>query len=394
MDESTKKTTTDPSSSSVRRSVVSNAKFVVEKFDGTNDFDMWQREVLDVLYQQELDLALEDKSERMSEKELAQFNCQACNTIHFYLAKDQKYFVIRETTAKELWQKLKDKYMTKSVENRLYLKKHLFCFQYKQVISMIEHLDAFNKIITDLQNLDVEIDDEDKALLLLNFLSNTYDHLTTTLLYNKNKIKFVDISNALVNNEFRRKDKSVNRDSTSEAFTIRGRSNNRKFRGQGKFRSKSRGKSGERRRLVRDECVICHQKGYWKKDCPNRGKYESNANVVKIEDEQEDCFTTSLSSNHSNEWIMDSECSYHMCPNKHRFSSLEEFDGGVVLIGNYNACQTKGIGTVRLKMHNRIIKTLSNVRYMPDLRKNHIALGVLDSKDYRVTMKGGVLKVA
>ena len=57
-----------------------------------------------------------------------------------------------------------------------------------------------------MQNLDVEIDDENKAILFLNSLPDTYDHLTTTLLYGKDKIKFNDVSNALINNEVRKKD--------------------------------------------------------------------------------------------------------------------------------------------------------------------------------------------
>lgn len=52
---------------------------------------------------------------------------------------------------------------------------------------MNEHLNNFNKIIADLKNLDVQINDEDKALLLLNSLPDTYDHLTTTLLYGKKR---------------------------------------------------------------------------------------------------------------------------------------------------------------------------------------------------------------
>ena len=67
--------------------------------------------------------------------------------------------------------------MTKSVENRLYLKKKLFHFQYRVGISMSKHLNDYNKILVDLQNLVVDISSEDKALLLLNSLPNNYDHL-------------------------------------------------------------------------------------------------------------------------------------------------------------------------------------------------------------------------
>ena len=61
-------------------------------------------------------------------------------------------------------------------------KKQLFYFQYRSGISMTKHLNDFNNIIIDLQNLDFEILNEDKTLLLLNSLPNMYDHLITTLL--------------------------------------------------------------------------------------------------------------------------------------------------------------------------------------------------------------------
>jgi hypothetical protein len=70
MTESTSKTGETPKSGGptpVVRSVVSNIKFDVEKFDGRNNFGMWQCEVMDVLTQQQLDATLEDKPEGMSE---------------------------------------------------------------------------------------------------------------------------------------------------------------------------------------------------------------------------------------------------------------------------------------------------------------------------------------
>lgn len=181
------------------------------------------------------------------------------------LAKDKKYFVMKETSAKELWKKLEDKYMTKSIGNRLYLKKELFRFQFKTGNSLSEHLNDYNKILADLQNLDVKINDEDKTVLFLNSLPDTYDHLTTTLLYGKDEIKFDDVCNALINNEFQKKDQQVHSDSTSKALTVRGRSNDRKFGKWGKSHSMSREVSSERKILAKDECAFCHNKGHWKK---------------------------------------------------------------------------------------------------------------------------------
>jgi hypothetical protein len=85
----------------------------VEKFDGKNNFGMWQCKVKDVLAQQG----------EMSEADWRKLNRQACGTIRLYLVKDQKYFFMKETMARELWNKLKDKYMTKAIENKLFLKR-------------------------------------------------------------------------------------------------------------------------------------------------------------------------------------------------------------------------------------------------------------------------------
>ena len=125
--------------------------------------------------------------------------------------------------AKELCDNLEAKYMKKSVENKLYLKKKLFGFDYKEGILMAEHLDDFNKIITDFLNLDVKIDDENKALLLLNSLPESYEFLVTILLHGITNIDFEDVSNALVNNEMRKKENETYQSSSSNVLTAHGR---------------------------------------------------------------------------------------------------------------------------------------------------------------------------
>lgn len=62
-------------------------------------------------------------------------------------------------------------------------------------------------------------------------------------------------------------------------------------------------------------------------------------------------------------------------------------------MGNHNACVIMGIGSVRIKMHDRIIRTLKFVRYVPKLKKNLISLGKLDSLGYNFKSDYGSLKV-
>ncbi|TXG48540.1 hypothetical protein EZV62_024415 [Acer yangbiense] len=126
MEQSTEPQTSASTSSSWQRSSTSNAKFDIEKYDGANNFGMWQCEVLDLLFREGSNIFLSSKPKDIFDKDWKYVNHQACGTIRLCLAKDQKYFVMKETMESSLWKKPEDKYMTKSIENRLYLKKKLF----------------------------------------------------------------------------------------------------------------------------------------------------------------------------------------------------------------------------------------------------------------------------
>lgn len=63
-------------------------------------------------------------------------------------------------------------------------------------------------------------------------------------------------------------------------------------------------------------------------------------------------------------------------------------------MGNNMSSKVVGIGTVQIKMHDGIVRTLTNVRHIPKLKKNLISLGTLDSQGYKYSGEGGVLKLS
>ena len=68
-------------------------------------------------------------------------------------------------------------------------------------MSLNDHMHAFDRIIANLLNLDEIIEDENKALLLLNLLLDVYENLTITLLYGKDKITFDVVHSTLLSSE-------------------------------------------------------------------------------------------------------------------------------------------------------------------------------------------------
>jgi len=70
--------------------------------------------------------------------------------------------VLSEKTAMNLWKKLEETYMKKSLTNRLRLKLRLYTLHMAEGTSISDHIAEFTSILNDLGKLDVKVDDEDK----------------------------------------------------------------------------------------------------------------------------------------------------------------------------------------------------------------------------------------
>ena len=102
------------------------------------------------------------------------------------------YNIMNEETTASLWCRLESLYMTKSLSSKLFMKKQLYNLRMKEDMPILQHLNAFNKILSNLLALGIKLE-EDKALLLLSSLPSSYDHLATTIMYDKETLKLEDV---------------------------------------------------------------------------------------------------------------------------------------------------------------------------------------------------------
>ena len=117
------------------------------------------------------------------------------------------------------------------------------------------------------------------------------------------------------------------------------------------------------------------------------------ASVAEVNSECEDLVLTVSTGRSGDAWVLDSACSYHMIPKRDWFTTYQSISGGEVLMGNNMTCKVVGIGTVRIRMYDGVVRTLSDVCHVPDLKKNLLSLGIFNSQGYKYTDEGGVLRI-
>ena len=96
--------------------------------------------------------------------------------------------------------------MTKSLANRIYLKRQLYSLRIKEGSNVPKHLNVFNTLICQLTDMEVKIHEEDKAITLLCSLPESWDHFITSISFRSaDSLKFESVVGALLSEEVRRK---------------------------------------------------------------------------------------------------------------------------------------------------------------------------------------------
>ncbi|GKB30850.1 retrovirus-related pol polyprotein from transposon TNT 1-94 [Tanacetum coccineum] len=235
--------------------------------------------------------------------------------------------VTGETTAVRVWSNLDTLYMTKSLANKLYLKKKFYTFY-----------------------MTVKFKDEDLALLLLTSLPASYEHFVDTLIYGREALTLEDVMTTLNSKEI--KERSKAKEDDGEGLYVRGRTDRRDSRqSMRKLRSKSRG--------GRLKCYICQSEDHLKRNSLKNNRKKSTSYIKKDEQPSSSGLTYDdfevmmvMSTQALLDWIMNSGCSYHMTPRLDIFFDFLECNRGSVQLGDNRECKIRGIGKVRIQLRD------------------------------------------
>ena len=192
-------------------------------------------------------LGKEKKLETMKDVEWVEMDEKAASAIRLNLGDEVIHNIQEAKTAKEVWEKLEGLYMRKNLTNKLYEKKQLYSLHMKGGLDLLEHLNTFNMLNTQLSSFEVNYEDEDKALLLLASLPTSFDYLVTMLIFGEETIVLKEVTSALLSHI---KMKQDGNGSQTDGLIVKFESSNRgrsRSRGQNSNRNRSQSKSHARK---------------------------------------------------------------------------------------------------------------------------------------------------
>ena len=361
-----------------------SSKIGIEKFDGS-DFGFWKMQIEDYLYQKDLhEPLLGVKPDTMTTEQWKLKDRQALGMIRLTLSRNVAFNIIKEKTTSDLMKALSNMYEKPSAMNKVYLMRRLFNLQMSEGGRVADHINEFNMIISQLGSVEINFEDEIKALILMSSLPESWDTVVAAISSSRgsDKLKFDEIRDVVLSESIRKRETG---DSSGNALSVdrRGRSKSKSSNKHGRSKSKNRGKSPNKPNVT---CWSCGGKGHFRTDCTKLKKKQNH----KSEDDDDSIYTTEdaedvliLSVDSPAEsWILDSGASFHSSPSKELFRNFKSGNFGKVYLADNKTLEIEGKGDVSIQTPAGNQWTLQDVRYIPGLKKNLISIGQLDSTGY------------
>ena len=119
---------------------------------------------------------------------------------------------MKEKTIADLMKALSSMYEKPSANNKVHLMKKLFNLKMVEGTPVAQHLNEFNTITSQLSFVEIDFDDEIRALIVLASLANSWEAMKMTVSNSagKSKLKYNDIQDLILSEEVCRKDAGIN----------------------------------------------------------------------------------------------------------------------------------------------------------------------------------------
>jgi hypothetical protein len=176
----------------------------IKKFNGKS-FELWKLKMEDMLVDRDQWIMVDPGTVPTitSTDDWKNLDWKVKSTIQLCLSDSILLNVSKEATTKNLWDKLGKLYQYNSLVNKLFLIRNIYNPRMRYGDSVVENLNAFNTIVSQLVSVEIKISDEDKCISLLCSLPDSWDSLVVAIGSNTTIVKFDEVVSSLFLEEMR-----------------------------------------------------------------------------------------------------------------------------------------------------------------------------------------------
>jgi hypothetical protein len=388
---------------------------VEDRLDGASNFNSWKSRLLITLEESDLMKFVEEvvpEPDDASEKSQWKKNDARARRIIIYSVRDHLIpHISKLKTTKEMFDALKKLFESNNTNRAIALKHQLQNVKMTKADTIATFFMKISEIRDQLGTIGEIISDRELVMLTLNGLPSHWEPFIQSISGRSKLPKFDRLWADCTQEETRLAARGAQGSHHDESHALASHARKGKGRGRGSDKPFKGGKSRptpehKKKDLSKIQCFKCEKFGHYARHCPlwkNRKQHASTADVDReppqkksrkaSKDDEEFFFISSLSGTiptSSDIWLIDSGASRHMTGYREHLTDLVEKDSRLhVVLGDDARYTVKGSGATSFQLDSGTPLHLSDVLFVPGMRRNLVSISALEDKGYKVSFSDG-----